>query len=715
MAERVIPVLALLLLAGCAVDPDAAPGASQRAIVIPGPWDPPPETRAIAATQFVPVVDPPPVSPDGYCTSSDPFACSCIHPACTPAHPGTSELREYLLARFPGVLNYGTYCCRQNSNRLTHLSVHAIGRAIDLGVPTIGGDADNTVGDEVANFLVENAEYIGIQRVIWDHTYWNGERGFGSLGGSPHVNHLHVELSLAGAARETLFFTVGAPSETCTPQCVGDRFIAADCSSTDCAASGAECLDDPPRCGEPPPPEPPEAVLVADAAFPAVTTVGDPMRLTFTGPTRLFDTRASMERLTWNAADSELTYASDLDPSVAGIWLNLAAVATDPGYVTVYPTGSPRPATSNINTSGRVRANLVPTPLGADASVTFFELEPVEVIGDLYATMGATGDGLELIEPTRVLDTRSIDMPLVADSIREVAVGAPEGATGVLATIAALRPESDGFVQVFPCGRDTESSTVNVLGGEIASNQVVSALSADGTICLRSRVQDMHAVLDVIGFFSPEGRLEYQPLTPTRLVDTRNGTYFENRLGAHQTIELPLGDAPGMPDNGWAAVLNVATLQSDGDGHLTVFACERGTAPGTSAHNFSSDVRATLVTTDLGDSRRACLTTSTRAHVIVDLLGVWRRADGAPPPDPEPTPDPMSEPPIVDSGAGDADAGVGGSPADGGPAGSGCACRAAGPPRAPVAGTTLLVLALLWWRRRRARSPSEPRAATRVS
>lgn len=642
-----------VLLVGCGSDPPAEStplGAAQLAVAIPGPWTPPPSTQAIAATQFVPVVDPPSVSPAGSCSSTNPFACSCTHPACTPGHPGTVELRDYLLAHFPGITNSGTYCCRQNSNNLSKLSVHAIGRALDLGVAEIGGDADNTVGDAVANWLVEHAEYIGIQRVIWDYAFWNGENGFGLLGGDPHTNHLHIELSVDGAAKQTPFFTSGAPGEVCTPECAGTVLIGEDCSSIDCAGDGAECLvGPPPHCGEPLPPEPPEAVYVPGSTFPSLSPVGAPGRLAFSEPVRLFDTRSSMDGLTWDDATNELTWASGLPASVEGLWLNLAAVATTPGYITAFSTGSSRPDTSNINTSGRVRANLIPARLGASQSVSFYQSSPVELIGDAYATMSPDGDGLELVDPVRVYDSRSVELPLRADETTVVDVGPPAGATGVLASVAALRPPADGFLTVFPCGEDLPTSTVNLAADEIASNQVVSALGADGTICLRPS-QDMDGVFDVLGFFSSEGMLEYQAVTPVRLVDTRNGVYYENRLAAHQTIELPLATAVGMPENGWAAVFNIATVEADGDGYLTVFACERGTAPGTSAHNFSSDVRATLVTSDLASSGAACVVTSTRTHIIVDLLGLWRRTDGTPPPDPETTEEPTD--PIGPDGGG---------------------------------------------------------------
>ena len=41
---------------------------------------------------------------------------------------------------------------------------------MDLGITQIitetGRDADNSAGDPIANWLIENAEYIGIQRVM---------------------------------------------------------------------------------------------------------------------------------------------------------------------------------------------------------------------------------------------------------------------------------------------------------------------------------------------------------------------------------------------------------------------------------------------------------------------------------------------------------------------------------------------------------------------
>lgn len=263
-------VAVALAAAGCAGDDPLA--SRVEGVAVAGPWAPSAATRAAAASQRVPVVDPPAVAPLGRCTSTNPFACSCTHPACHAAYPGTAELDAFLRRRFPYLRSGGLYCCRQNSAATSTptLSVHAIGRAIDLMVPTTGGDADNTLGDPVAAFLVERAVEIGVQRVIWDRAYWNGERGFGLLSSAslPHTDHLHIELSVDGANRRTRFFTSGASSggATCAARCDGARLVAADCTTRDCAAAGAACLaESPPRCGTPRCPPTGRATVCLDA------------------------------------------------------------------------------------------------------------------------------------------------------------------------------------------------------------------------------------------------------------------------------------------------------------------------------------------------------------------------------------------------------------------------------------------------------------------
>ena len=748
MTPRHLVLVSFALTAGCTVDDGLAMRASE--VAIPGPWVPSAATRAAAATQHVTVVDPPAVAPLGRCASSNPFACSCTHPACTPAHPGTREFNTFLLRRYPFLRAGGTYCCRQNSSatRVPMLSVHATGRAIDLLVPLTGGDADNTRGDEVANWLVENAAYIGLQRVIWDRAYWNGERGFGLLSSAslPHTDHLHVELSLAGAARTTGFFTSGASTGmTCAARCDGARLVNADCSATDCAATNAPCLaGPPPRCGTPLPPEPPEARAVPGAALPAVRPAAAPARFTFVGPARLFDTRTpeGSARLVRSGGAGPLTPASNgtfrdwsgvgLPAGSTGVWLNVAAIgAGGAGFVTVAAAGAPRPPTSAVNyVADFPNANAAPAVLGEGGGVTFETNNAAHLIADVYGAFAPTGEGLAPSGPTRVLDTRS-DVALAANTPRAIHVSPPTGATGVVATVAVIAGAAPGFLAAFPCGTTPPTSHINFAAGSVVANTVVSTLDG-GRLCLQSNVET-HAVVDVTGFFTLTSGLTYTALAPQRVLDTREAaSLFTGRLGARQVIELPIQRLPGMPASAVAVVANLTAVSASGPGFVTAFPCG-APVPGTSSLNFPAEAAVGALTVSTLGAGSLCVFANARTHLIVDVLGVWTGAAAPPVTPPDPADDGDDVPPegsdagrpdvlapgpdasASDGGASDAGA-LDDAPADGAddappaadytPVDGGCACGAApvrSPPAALSWGALLALVAVA--RRRRASAP----------
>lgn len=251
--------LLLALALGCSADL----GPTEQSVsemTVAGPWRLPPSTAAAGDRQYVPYVGSARIADGGRCTSTNAFACSCTHPACSRGLPGTIEFAQFLRRRFPQIRSAGGFdCCRQNTGNTAYLSVHSIGRALDLMIATTGGDADNTAGDAVANWLVEHAQEIGVQIVIWDRSSWRAERPAGTklqpyTGPIPHIDHIHMELNLDGANRRTPFFTSGAVSggASCTARCEGTRIVLADCASGDCAAYGTTCIADPnPRCGTP--------------------------------------------------------------------------------------------------------------------------------------------------------------------------------------------------------------------------------------------------------------------------------------------------------------------------------------------------------------------------------------------------------------------------------------------------------------------------------
>lgn len=113
--------------------------------------------------------------------------------------PGTRALARHLVAAFAGGRSYGGYSCRANTADPSSLSVHASGRAIDLFVPLHGTQADNDLGDPIANYLIENASRLGVEFIVWDRTSWGAHRAAPKhryySGPHPHHDHLHIELA----------------------------------------------------------------------------------------------------------------------------------------------------------------------------------------------------------------------------------------------------------------------------------------------------------------------------------------------------------------------------------------------------------------------------------------------------------------------------------------------------------------------------------------
>jgi hypothetical protein len=134
---------------------------------------------------------------------------------------GGRTLSSYLREHFDGISSIGGYSCRQNTANPAKMSVHGSGRALDIMIPLSSGAADNDVGDEIANWLIAHSTEIGVQYLIWDRTQWSGSRTSDRVrpytGPNPHIDHLHVEITLEASREETAWYTGGGSTEPVTP------------------------------------------------------------------------------------------------------------------------------------------------------------------------------------------------------------------------------------------------------------------------------------------------------------------------------------------------------------------------------------------------------------------------------------------------------------------------------------------------------------------
>lgn len=121
---------------------------------------------------------------------------------------GAASLKEVIASKWmPPVTSIGGYDCRPIVGG-TGTSIHGLGRAIDvmINANTPEGLAK---GNEIRNWVINNASQLGIQRVIWNKYSWAANRGGWNLyyepgKNNPHTDHLHIEINIGASTNANL-------------------------------------------------------------------------------------------------------------------------------------------------------------------------------------------------------------------------------------------------------------------------------------------------------------------------------------------------------------------------------------------------------------------------------------------------------------------------------------------------------------------------------
>ena len=191
------------------------------------------------------------------------------------------------------------------------------------------------------------------------------------------------------------------------------------------------------------------------------------------------------------------------------------------------------------------------------------------------------------LSPARLLDTRNgtgtggAVAPIAAASAIDLDVtgvgGVPEtGVTAVALNVVATNVTGDSYLTVWPAGQPRPlASNLNFRPGVSVPNLVIARVGIDGKVSLYNNVGNVDVAADVQGYFQGDTTgSSYVPLSPSRILDTRNGTGGTSTpVGAGGTIELKVTDVGGVPaTNGTAVALNVtATNVSGAESFLTVW------------------------------------------------------------------------------------------------------------------------------------------------
>ncbi len=258
-------------------------------------------------------------------------------------------------------------------------------------------------------------------------------------------------------------------------------------------------------------------------------------------PGRILDTRTGL-----GAPKAPVGAGRNISVQVAGlagvpssgaraVVLNLTA--TEPtigGYLTVWPSGTTMPLTSNINfAAGQTIANQVTVPVGSDGKVQIYNASGtthviMDVAGYFQDVLSGQRGKFVSLTPSRILDTRTSGGAVGAGrTVSKVVInkgGLPPSSAeirAVVMNVTVVGPTRPGFLTVWPSGSTRPAtSNINFAAGQTIANQVTVPVGANGQLSIfNNATQSVHVIFDVAGYY-----LNQPPLSSKVVPCIGNGT-----------------------------------------------------------------------------------------------------------------------------------------------------------------------------------------------
>jgi len=374
-------------------------------------------------------------------------------------------------------------------------------------------------------------------------------------------------------------------------------------------------------------------------------------------PTRILDTRDGTGGFNGAVGTGQILAVQITGtggvPTLGVTSVVMNVTATEPtanGYLTVWPTGTPQPTISNLNTEpGVTRPNLVTVATGVGGRVNLFNSAGsshviFDVVGYYADVNGTPGSRFHPVDPFRLFDTRDgtgkvARMPLTTRGVVAVNVSKrselPSSAiTAIVMNVTVTEPTAAGYLVVYPgdVGVPT-ASNLNFVRGQTVPNLVTVRVPSSGVIDFFNSFGDTHVLADVVGyydteFFAEEGR--FVAVYPTRLLDTR---LTPPALGPDALGILTVAGRGGVPVEGAeAAVLNVTVTAPTSTGYLSLFSDDLCDIPDASNLNFQSgqtvpNLAIVALSFDFDCASRAgaidIYNSAGSTHVVVDVFGYF--------------------------------------------------------------------------------------------
>ncbi|MDT7570456.1 MAG: hypothetical protein QOE05_630 [Actinomycetota bacterium] len=251
------------------------------------------------------------------------------------------------------------------------------------------------------------------------------------------------------------------------------------------------------------------------------------------------------------------------------------------------------------------------------------------------------------VDPVRIMDTRdgtgglrgrlgagkTFDLTVVGG-----AAGVPASATAVVLNVTGVGPPSATDLRLYPTPVAGTAqplvSNLNLSAGATRANLVTVPVGEGGQVRILNSGGPPHVLVDVEGWYAPDGSSVYAPTSPLRLLDTRDGTggVPASPVQAGQSIDLTVTGGPrSVPDTATAVVLTVTAVNATSATDIRVYPSPVDpTAPPPQISNINLSARQivpNLVIAKVGQGGRLRLRNSAGSvDLIADLAGWYENS-----------------------------------------------------------------------------------------